>query len=78
MSPWCRVQDHESVAQCQVNDKSEVLELLLHQQWQDEGLTWFCHSFLNSIGAWNGKLNLRVERSIQTFVFVVIEIEFET
>src|ERR1700682_4188297 len=57
--------------------KRKGTKFLLHQQRQDQRLTRFCQAFLDGIGAWNGKLNLRVERNIHTFVFAVIEIEFK-
>src|SRR5713226_791989 len=55
----------------------KVLEFFLHEQRQDQRLTRFCQAFLDGVGAWNGKLNLRVERNIHTFVPVVIKVELK-
>ena len=61
-----------------ISDNGDVLEFLLHQQRQGQCLTRFCQAFLNRIGAWNGKFNLRVERNIQTCVFIVIEVDLKS
>src|SRR6266404_6617848 len=44
----------------------KVFEFSLHQQRQNQRLTRFCQAFLDGISAWNGKLNLRVERNVHT------------
>src|SRR6185295_1452033 len=38
-----------------VGDEGEVLELLLQQQWEDQGLSVFSNAFLDGARTWHGK-----------------------